>query len=498
MKKNYYITTPIYYPSAKPHMGHAYSSIAADVIARFKQIEGYNVFYLTGTDEHGMKIQKAAEKNNKDPQEFCNEISKAFVDLTKILNISNSDFIRTTEERHKSTVVKLWNILDKNEQIYLSKYAGWYSISDEAYYSEEEIDDIDGQKFSKSSGSKVEWMEEESFFFKLSEWQKPLLKFYQDNPYFIQPESRRNEVISFVERGLKDLSISRTTFKWGIPVPNNSKHIMYVWLDALTNYISATNFFDNHNNFWPADVHIIGKDILRFHAVYWPAFLMAAKIPLPKQVFGHGWILSGQEKMSKSKGNILDPITLIDEFGSDELRYYLMKEVIFGLDGNVNLDNFKNTINDLANNIGNLSNRIFTILDKNYNCMVPEVSAGYTINENLLINTNDYINIINNYEIHNYLKKIHSYSSTLNKYVNDNEPWNKKNNSEQNIKNILYSTLIGLKNLFILLYPVTPKSSISFLKNINIERENISLDLINKAFGLNDKLSKPDILFKKY
>jgi methionyl-tRNA synthetase len=498
MKKNYYITTPIYYPSAKPHMGHAYSSIAADVIARFKQIEGYNVFYLTGTDEHGMKIQKAAEKNNKDPQEFCNEISKAFVDLTKILNISNSDFIRTTEERHKSTVVKLWNILDKNEQIYLSKYAGWYSISDEAYYSEEEIDDTDGQKFSKSSGSKVEWMEEESFFFKLSEWQKPLLKFYQDNPNFIQPESRRNEVINFVESGLKDLSISRTTFKWGIPVPNNSKHIMYVWLDALTNYISATNFFDNHNNFWPADVHIIGKDILRFHAVYWPAFLMAAKIPLPKQVFGHGWILSGQEKMSKSKGNILDPITLIDEFGSDELRYYLMKEVIFGLDGNLNLDNFKNTINDLANNIGNLSNRIFTILDKNYNCMVPEVSAGYTINENLLINTNDYINIINNYEIHNYLKKIHSYSSTLNKYVNDNEPWNKKNNSEQNIKNILYSTLIGLKNLFILLYPVTPKSSISFLKNINIERENISLDLINKAFGLNDKLSKPDILFKKY
>ena len=498
MKKNYYITTPIYYPSAKPHMGHAYSSIAADVIARFKQIEGYNVFYLTGPDEHGMKIQKAAEKNNKDPQEFCNEISKAFVDLTKILNISNSDFIRTTEERHKSTVVKLWNILDKNEQIYLSKYAGWYSISDEAYYSEEEIDDIDGQKFSKSSGSKVEWMEEESFFFKLSEWQKPLLKFYQDNPNFIQPESRRNEVINFVESGLKDLSISRTTFKWGIPVPNNSKHIMYVWLDALTNYISATNFFDNHNNFWPADVHIIGKDILRFHAVYWPAFLMAAKIPLPKQVFGHGWILSGQEKMSKSKGNILDPITLIDEFGSDELRYYLMKEVIFGLDGNLNLDNFKNTINDLANNIGNLSNRIFTILDKNYNCMVPEVSAGYTINENLLINTNDYINIINNYEIHNYLKKIHSYSSTLNKYVNDNEPWNKKNNSEQNIKNILYSTLIGLKNLFILLYPVTPKSSISFLKNINIKRENISLDLINKAFGLNNKLSKPDILFKKY
>ena len=498
MNRNFYITTPIYYPSAKPHMGHAYSSISADVIARFKRIEGNNVFFVTGTDEHGLKIQKAAEKENKDPQTFCNEISQNFIDLTKRLNLSNSDFIRTTEDRHKKTAVKLWELLDKNDQIYLSKYAGWYSISDEAYYSEDETDEIDGKKISKASGNPVEWMEEESFFFKLSEWQKPLLKFYQDNPSFIKPESRKNEVINFVSSGLKDLSISRTTFKWGIPVPKNSKHIMYVWLDALTNYISATNFFDNHNEYWPADVHIIGKDILRFHAVYWPAFLMAAKLPLPKQVFGHGWILSGEEKMSKSKGNILDPIALINEFGSDELRYYLMKEVIFGLDGNVNLKNFKNTINDLANNIGNLSNRIFTILDKNYNCKVPDVSSGYTTNENLLVNTQEFINTINNYEIHNYLKKIHSYSSTLNKYVNDNEPWNKKINSDQNIKNILYSTIIGLKNIFILLYPVTPKSSISFLKNININQKDINLNLINKEIKNNQKLSKPDILFKKY
>ena len=498
MSKNFYITTPIYYPSAKPHMGHAYSSIAADVIARFKKIEGYNVFFLTGTDEHGMKIQKAAEKENKDPQDFCDEISKTFMNLAKILNLSNNDFIRTTEIRHKKTVTKLWNLLDENDQIYLSKYAGWYSISDEAYYSEDEIDEIDGNKFSKSSGSQVEWMEEESFFFKLSEWQKPLLKFYKDNPDFIQPESRKNEVISFVNSGLKDLSISRTTFKWGIPVPNNSKHIMYVWLDALTNYISAIDFFKDDNKFWPADVHIIGKDILRFHAVYWPAFLMAAKLPLPKKVFGHGWILSGEEKMSKSKGNILDPIELINEYGSDELRYYLMKEVIFGLDGNINLDNFRNTINDLANNVGNLSNRIFTILDKNYDCKIPEISSGYTINENLLINIKDFKNFIDKFEIHNYLKKIHTYSSSLNKYVNDNEPWNKKNNSEQNIKNILYSTIIGLKNIFILLYPVMPNSSISFLKNINIEKKNISLDLINKAFISNQKLSKPNILFKKY
>ena len=498
MSKNFYITTPIYYPSAKPHMGHAYSSIAADVIARFKSIEGYDVFFLTGTDEHGMKIQKAAELNKKDPQAFCDEISKTFIDLTKTLNLSNSDFIRTTEERHKTTVIKLWNLLDQKNQIYLSKYAGWYSVSDEAYYSEDEINDIDGKKVSILSGSKVEWMEEESFFFKLSEWQKPLLQFYKDNPNFIQPESRKNEVISFVETGLKDLSISRTTFNWGIPVPNNSKHIMYVWLDALTNYISATGLFNNQNNFWPADVHIIGKDILRFHAVYWPAFLMAANLPLPKTIFGHGWILSGEEKMSKSKGNILDPIELIDKFGADELRYYLMKDVIFGLDGSINIENFKLTINDLANNIGNLSNRIFTILDNNYNCKIPNISEGYTINENLLIDKKDFINTISNFEIHNYVKKIHSYSSKLNKYVNDNEPWNKKNNSEQNIKNILYSAILGLKNIFVLLYPITPNASISFLNCINIKQKDIHLNLINQSFKENEKLTKPKILFKKY
>jgi len=496
MNKKFYITTPIYYPSAKPHMGHAYSSIAADVIARFKQIEGYDVSFLTGTDEHGLKIQKAAEKKNKSPLEFCDEISKTFIDLTKILNLSNTDFIRTTEERHKKSVQKLWSILEKNDQLYLSKYAGWYSVSDEAYYNEDEIQDLDGKKVSKSSGSVVEWMEEESYFFKLSEWQKPLLKFYDENPDFIKPESRRNEVISFVSSGLKDLSVSRTTFNWGVPVPNSKKHVMYVWLDALTNYLSATNYFDEHNGFWPTNVHIIGKDILRFHGVYWPAFLMAANIPLPKQVFGHGWILSGDEKMSKSKGNILDPIELINKYGSDEIRYYLMKEVIFGLDGKINLDNFKTTINDLANNIGNLSNRIFTILQKNYNCKIPITSDEHTINSILLVNKNKIIKLMNNYEIHNYTKEIHAYSSLVNKYVNDNEPWNKKTNSDQNIKNILFSSLFALKNIFILLYPIMPKVSKKFLKNININHPH--LDLLNTNLNRGEQLTKPDLLFKKY
>ena len=328
-KKNFYITTPVYYPSGAPHMGHAYSSIVADVIARFKRLEGKNVFFLTGTDEHGLKIQREAEKNKKDVNLFCDEISTKFKDLAKTLNLSINDFIRTTEKRHHASVKAIWNKLLESGDIYLSKYAGWYSVSDEAYYTENEIKTENGKKISISSGSTVDWFEEESYFFKLSAWQKKLLEHYETNPSFVSPKSRNNEIVQFVKSGLNDLSVSRTSFKWGIPVPNNDKHIIYVWLDALTNYISALNFpniEDNlYKNFWPADIHVIGKDILRFHAVYWPAFLMAAKLPLPLKVFGHGWILSDEKKMSKSLGNILDPLDIIKKYGIDQLRYYLIK-----------------------------------------------------------------------------------------------------------------------------------------------------------------------------
>ena len=348
MDKNFYITTPIYYPSAKPHMGHAYSSIVADFFARFKRIQGYNVFFLTGTDEHGLKIQRAAEKSNMDPKSFCDQISKTFFDLSKILNLSNDDFIRTTEERHKKSVTELWNILEKKNEIYLSKYSGWYSVSDEAFYADNEIETRDNIKISKISGSPVEWVEEESYFFKLSKWQEPLLKFYSDNPNFILPESRKKEVINFVKSGLKDLSVSRKSFSWGIKVPSNKDHVIYVWLDALTNYISALNYPNTNDNlykkFWPATIHLIGKDILRFHAIYWPAFLLAAGISPPNRVYGHGWILSGEEKMSKSKGNILDPIEIIDKYGLDPLRYYLIKEVSFGNDGNISQQKLENCI----------------------------------------------------------------------------------------------------------------------------------------------------------
>ena len=285
MDKKFYITTPIYYPSAKPHMGHAYSSIIADFFARFKRIDDHDVYFLTGTDEHGLKIKRSAEEKGIDTLEFCNQISQTFRDLSKTLNLTNTDFIRTTEERHKKTVQHLWNELEKNDDIYLSKYSGWYSVSDEAFYNDDEIEDVDGNKIAISSKSKVEWIEEESYFFRLSKWEKPLLDYYQSHPDFIAPESRKNEVISFVKSGLKDLSVSRKSFSWGIKVPNNNDHVIYVWLDALTNYLSALNY-PNYNdelfkNFWPASIHLIGKDILRFHAVYWPAFLLAAKIDLP-------------------------------------------------------------------------------------------------------------------------------------------------------------------------------------------------------------------------
>ena len=479
-------------------MGHAYSSISADVIARFKRLDGFDVKFLTGTDEHGQKIQKSAIKENLTPIDFCDKISKVFLDLTKKLNLSNTDFIRTTEKRHLETVQKLWKILEEKNQIYLSKYSGWYSVSDEAFYSADEIKSLDNQKICSATGSVVEWVEEESFFFKLSEFQDLLLNFYEKNPDFIQPASRKNEVISFVKSGLKDLSISRTSFDWGIPVPGNDKHIMYVWLDALTNYVTAANFFSD-KSFWPADIHIIGKDILRFHAVYWPAFLMAADIPLPKKVFGHGWILSGDEKMSKSKGNILDPIEIIDEFGLDEIRYYLMKEVIYGLDGKINIDNLKNCINsDLANNIGNLSQRIFTLTNKHFSNKIPEAKLTKEESDLLIISPDLLKKIMDNLEIHNYIREVVAYSSKINKYVNDEEPWAKIKNSDDRVGTILYVALNALKNIFVLLHPIMPTKSENFLSCMGIVQENISLELISKNLESNTELTMPGLLFKKH
>jgi len=507
MNKNFYITTPIYYPSAKPHMGHAYTSIITDVIARFKRLDGYKVEFLTGTDEHGLKIQRAAEKKGYDTKKFCDEISETFRNLSNTLNLSNTDFIRTTETRHIKSVQNLWNILVKNNEIYLSKYSGWYSVSDEAYYNDNEIKEENDIKVSVISGSQVEWVEEESYFFKLSKWENKLLKFYNDNPKFILPNSRRNEVINFVKSGLKDLSISRKSFSWGIKVPNNKDHVIYVWLDALTNYLSALNYSDSNDkkykDFWPADLHIIGKDILRFHAIYWPAFLLAADIKPPKRIYGHGWILSGEEKMSKSKGNILDPLEIIDKYGLDSLRYYLLKEVSFGKDGNISQDKLENCINsDLANNYGNLCQRVISFNEKNCGLIIPKKDQfgkdDLKILNKISDNAKNLRSYIDNQELNLYTNFIVDCLFDANKYFNDQEPWKKKSDTSR-LNTIVYVALEVIRKISILLNPIIPDTSLKVLDAFNFKQENLSFASIanHEELKIKDKIKKIDILFKK-
>ena len=507
MDKKFYITTPIYYPSAKPHMGHAYSSIIADFFARFKKIDEFQVHFLTGTDEHGLKIQRSAEKKNIDPKQFCDQISETFRSLSKTLNLTNTDFIRTTEDRHKKTVQYLWNELLKNDDIYLSKYSGWYSVSDEAFYAEDEIEEIDDDKRSITSKSSVEWIEEESYFFRLSKWEKPLLEYYENHPDFISPTSRKNEVVSFVKGGLKDLSVSRKSFSWGIKVPNDKDHVIYVWLDALTNYISALNYPDKNDklfkDFWPASIHLIGKDILRFHAVYWPAFLLAAKIELPLKVYGHGWILSGDEKMSKSKGNILDPIEIIKEYGLDPLRYYLIKEVLFGNDGNISQERLEDCINsDLANNFGNLCQRVTAFAIKNCDSLVPK-NIEFQNDDLIILNKykDNLTNIrkkIDNQDINFYIEYIVNSLFEANKYFNDQEPWKKKDDTTR-LNTIVYTTLEIVRKISFLLFPIIPQSSLKALKIFDLSENDIILSTIenNEFLTKGNKINKIDILFKK-
>ena len=428
--------------------------------------------------------------------------------MAKNLNLSIDDFIRTTEQRHHDSVKAIWNRLVESGDIYLSKYAGWYSVSDEAYYTEDEIISDGENKIAKSSGSIVDWFEEESYFFKLSAWQNKLLQHYEKNPNFILPKPRNNETVQFVKSGLNDLSISRTSFKWGIPVPNNDKHIVYVWLDALTNYISALNFPDindkYYKDFWPANLHIIGKDILRFHAIYWPAFLMAAKIPLPLKIYGHGWILSDNKKMSKSLGNILDPLEVIEKYGIDQLRYYLVKEVSLGNDGNVSMENLKNCINnDLANNFGNLCQRVFSFLEKNCSGKLPEPTKLEQIDLNLTNNLKDrlpeLIIDMDKQELNNYVKKVVEFSFSANKYFNDLEPWALKKTNKDRMNNILYTIVTQIKNISILLSPIIPISSDKILDIMNMKKEDRLLESINKKniFNHNQEFQKTQILFKK-
>ena len=505
---NFYITTPIYYPSGDPHMGHAYSSILADVFARFMRNNNSKVFFLTGTDEHGLKIQKAAERNGLNPLDFCDKISKNFKNLTKKLNLSNNDFIRTTEPRHYRAVEELWNRLVNSGDIYLSKYKGWYSVSDEAYYSDDEIVEKDGKKFSTFSNSQVEWVEEESFFFKLSSWEKKLLEFYDQNEKFILPISRKNEVVNFVKSGLKDLSVSRSSFTWGIKVPNYDNHVIYVWLDAQTNYLSALNFPNTddklYKTFWPASLHVIGKDILRFHAIYWPAFLLAAGIKPPNRVFGHGWILSGDEKMSKSKGNILNPLEVINNYGIDELRYYLMKEVSHGSDGNISLKNLENCINsDLANNYGNLCQRVFAFIKNNCKNSVKNTKNISNADKELIKSTKNITknlrDQIKNQNLNDYIKSVINISFLTNKYINDEEPWKIKQTNIEKMNNILHIALEQIAKISILLNPIIPIASSKVLDALNIKPESRNFSFLDGENMLPNeiKIGELDILFKK-
>ncbi|MDC3071910.1 methionine--tRNA ligase, partial [Candidatus Pelagibacter sp.] len=467
----------------------------------------FNVNFLTGTDEHGLKIQRAAEKKKIEPLKFCDEISQTFRNLSKTLNLTNTDFIRTTEKRHKLSVQNLWNELKKNDEIYLSKYSGWYSVSDEAFYSDDEIEDFEGNKQAIVSKSKVEWVDEESYFFRLSKWEKPLLDYYDNNPDFISPLSRKKEVISFVKGGLKDLSVSRKSFSWGIKVPDDKDHVIYVWLDALTNYLSAINYPDtentNYKNFWPADIHLIGKDIIRFHAIYWPAFLLAANIPLPKKVYGHGWILSGDEKMSKSKGNILDPIEIVKEYGIDPLRYYLIKEVSFGNDGNISQERLEDCINsDLANNFGNLCQRVTTFAIKNCNGKIPDQIKFEKEDLEILDNFKSNLDLIrkkiDNQDINFYIDFIVNSLFDANKYFNDQEPWNKKKDLIR-LNTIVYTTLEIVRKISYMLYPIIPESSLKALKIFSIDEKQIEFSSLENHNYLkkNMNINKIEILFKK-
>ena len=480
-QKKEFFTTPIYYVNDVPHIGHAYTSIAVDFLARFSRLNGNEVRFLTGTDEHGLKIQKAAEIASISPIDLCNKNSIIFRELTKKLNLSNDDFIRTTETRHKNGASHLWKLLFENGDIYLDEYTGWYSVNDETFYNEKDLIKQENGSFKTITGGPVEWIKEESYFFKLSKYQERLLDYYDKHPDFILPETKRNEVINFVKGGLRDLSVSRTSFNWGISVPNDPNHIMYVWLDALTSYPNSINFLtdnqDEMSSFWSNATHIVGKDILRHHAVYWPAFLIAAKLELPKRIYAHGWWTNEGNKISKSLGNVIDPVLIINEYGLDQFRYFVLREVPFGNDGDFSIKALKNRINsDLANDLGNLCQRSLTMIEKSFDSIIPSPSNLTDDNIDLIKNFNhrleQLIDKISVQDITGYIKNVWELISLSNKFFNDSKPWELKKNNETKYKNVLYVTANLIKQIGILINPIMPETSEKILYMLNINDIN--------------------------
>jgi methionyl-tRNA synthetase len=476
---SFYITTAIAYPNGAPHIGHAYEAIATDALARFQRLDGRDVFFLTGTDEHGQKMIQTAEAEKLSPMEIATRNAQRFKEMDQRLNISFDRFIRTTEEQHHRSSQEIWKRMAANGDIYLDSYAGWYSVRDEAYYAEEETVLGDDNVRRGPQGTPVEWVEEESYFFKLSAYQDRLLALYAEQPDFIGPDSRKNEVVSFVKGGLRDLSISRTTFDWGVKVPNHYEHVMYVWVDALTNYITGVGFPDENDanwHYWPADVHIIGKDIIRFHAVYWPAFLMSAGIPVQKRVYAHGFLFNRGEKMSKSVGNVVDPFNLADQYGVDQMRYFFLREVPFGQDGSYNHEAIVARINaDLANDLGNLAQRSLSMIGKQLQGVLPE-PGSFTDNDLAILAQADGMialarTAMATQQIHQALNAVWAVVAEANRYFAGEAPWALAKTDPARQRTVLYVTAEVVRKIAILAQPAMPDASSKLLDILGIPND---------------------------
>ncbi len=463
----FYVTTPIYYVNGAPHLGHAYTSTAADALARWHRLEGDDVFFLTGTDEHGQKVEAAARAAGIAPQEFADRVAADFADMARVMNISHDDFIRTTEPRHKRSCQAIWRRLEENGHIYLGAYEGWYAVRDEAFYDEAETAlRPDGVRYALATGAAVEWVVEPSYFFRLSGFQEKLLAYYEANPGFIAPAAKRNEVLSFVRSGLNDLSISRTSFSWGIPVPGDERHVMYVWLDALVNYITAAGYPDEAAprwRYWPADLHLVGKEIIRFHAVYWPAFLMGAGIEPPRRVFSHGWWTVEGEKMSKSLGNFIDIRPLVDEFGLDQIRYFLLREVPFGNDGDFSRRSLITRVNaDLANGLGNLAQRTLSFINRNAGGVIPPLGAAQPRDEALAAEAAALPGrmraAMERLAFHEALEEAWRLIRAADAYIDAEAPWALRKTDPARMLTVLHTLCVALRALGVTLQPFMPRS----------------------------------------
>jgi methionyl-tRNA synthetase len=503
----YFITTPIYYVNDQPHLGHAYTTVACDVLARFMRLDGRRVYFLTGSDEHGQKVEQSARAAGIPPQEFCDRISPAWQEMTRLLNISNDDFIRTTEKRHIRGVQVLWQELERRGEIYLGQFAGWYCVRDEAFYDETEL--IPGPNGTRlaPTGAEVEWLEEENYFFRLSAWQERLLAWYDAHPGSIAPRSRRNEVISFVKSGLRDLSISRTSFSWGIPVPGNPKHVIYVWLDALINYITAIGYPDvtnpNYTALWPAALHMVGKDILRFHTVYWHAFLLAAGLEPPRRVFAHGWWTVEGQKMSKSLGNFIAPKELVDRHGLDPLRYFLLRELPFGSDGDFSHRAMVARLNgDLANDYGNLAQRVLSMINRNCGAVVPQPSALTEADDKLLGDARRLLQqvrvLISEQSFHLALEAIWRIVGDANRYVDEQAPWALRRTDPTRMGTVLYVLAETLRYLAILTQPFVPEASGKLLDQLAVPDDARAFADLATALPPGRPLPAPQGIFPRF